>query len=102
MIGEGIVMMIGYSIFAVLTSIICSTIPAVIIPLASKTCRVTTIGVSVGISTIIGSFIPLVNELIKNASSMPLSPSFLIMATALVSFVSLFILNKKESVNAVK
>lgn len=90
------IMIVGYFLFAILTSIVCSTIPAVIIPQVSKTCRVSTIGIAVGLSTILGSFIPLANESIKAISETPISPSILIVITAFVSFAVLFFMENKE------
>lgn len=88
-------MIFGYFIFAILASVVCSTFPAISVPQTSKTCRVSTIGISLGLSAISGSFIPAINELTKKLTDNPLSPAFIIMACALVSFLTLFCIKKE-------
>ena len=90
------IMIVSYSVFAIMGSLLAATIPAVIVPQAFKTCRVSTIGISTGFSVVLGSFIPLSNEIIKKLTNNQLSPAFIIMGCAVVSFTMLFYLETEE------
>jgi MFS family permease len=89
------IMIVGYAIFAVISSMLCATVPAIIVPQASKTCRVSTIGVAFGLSVIAGSFIPAINEITKRITDNQLSPAFIIMLCAVISFSMLFCLKER-------
>lgn len=89
-------MAIGYTIFAILTCMAAAFSPAIIVPQASKKCRVSTVGLGVSFSVIFGSFIPAINELLKKITYIDISPSFLISACALISLITLYKLKNKE------
>lgn len=89
-------MVLGYFVFAILTSIPCALFPSIVVPQASENCRVTTIGIAFGISVISGSFIPVINELLKNMTGNVLSPAFLIVICAVISLITLHTFNKER------
>ena len=91
-------MTIGYIIFAVLTCFAAAFSPAIIVPQASKKCRVSTVGLGVSFSVIFGSFIPAINELLKKTTHIDTSPAYLISACALISLITLYLLKNKEEI----
>ena len=94
---ENVILMIfGYLIFALLTSVVCATFPAVIVPQVSKECRVTSIGIAFSLSVIAGSFLPATNEFIKYATGNNFAPAFVIIGCSLISFIMLFIFNGRH------
>ena len=94
---ENIVLMIsGYFVFALLTSVVCATFPAVIVPQVSKECRVTSIGVAFSLSVIAGSFLPATNEFIKYTTGNNFAPVIVIIVCSLISFVMLFTFDRKN------
>ena len=91
-------MMIGYSVFAIFTCIAAAFSPAIIVPQASKYCRVSTVGLGVSFSVLFGSFIPAINELLKKLTNIPISPSLLISLCAAISLITLYTLKNKEEI----
>lgn len=89
-------MILGYFILAVFTSITCGTFPSVVVPQVSKNCRVSSIGIACSFSVIIGSFVPAINEFIKNATEFPASPAWLISIGALISLITLYTFKNKD------
>ena len=89
-------MMFGYLILAVFTSITCGTFPAVVVPQVSKKCRVSSLGIASAFSVIMGSFIPVINEVVKKTSAINWSPALLISLAALISLGTLYTLNRED------
>jgi MFS family permease len=91
-------MLFGYFVFSVFTAIIASTFPALAIPQVSKNCRVSSFGIALGFSVIFGSFVPAINEILKAASGVDFSPSFLISFSAFVSLLTIYTLKNKKTI----
>ncbi|WP_440994631.1 hypothetical protein, partial [Cysteiniphilum litorale] len=89
-------MVIGYFIFSVFTAITCALSPAIIVPQVSKNCRVSSIGLSAGLTAMFGSFVPAINEIIIKTTQTTWSPAFLISLCALISLITLYTLKTED------
>ena len=79
------VIITGYFVLSVFTCLCCSTIPAIIVGTTNKKNRVTTIGVALGITVVVSSFIPAANQIMINLLQSQLAPVYIIIFSALIS-----------------
>jgi hypothetical protein len=94
-------MVLAVFAFGFFAAITVGTFVAIIVSQTAENCRVSIIGIALGLTTIIGAFTPAINEILIAYFNTNIAPAFYIMLCTIISLCSLSVMKDKQAIREV-